>query len=76
MTEARTKRVLVVVFDAMKPEFVTSALMPALHGFASRGVMCTNSHSTFFTETRVNQSTVTSGCGLSARPGREQVRGI
>ena len=62
MTEARTKRVLVVVFDAMKPEFVTSALMPALHGFASRGVMCTNSHSTFFTETRVNQSTVTSGC--------------
>lgn len=60
--DVRTKRVLVVVFDALKPQFVTAGLMPTLHSFAQRGVMCTNSHSTFFTETRVNQSAVTSGC--------------
>ncbi|MGI9475078.1 MAG: alkaline phosphatase family protein, partial [Hyphomicrobiaceae bacterium] len=53
---------LVVVFDALKPQFVTPELMPALSAFAASGVRCTNSHSTFFTETRVNQSAVTSGC--------------
>ena len=62
MPDARTKRVLVVVFDALKPQFVTPEAMPTLSAFAERGVRCTNSHSTFFTETRVNQSAVTSGC--------------
>lgn len=62
MTKPRTKRVLIVVFDALRPEFVRPDVMPALHGFAARGVLCGNSHSTFFTETRVNQSAVTSGC--------------
>ncbi|MFY0612112.1 MAG: alkaline phosphatase family protein [Hyphomicrobiaceae bacterium] len=62
MPTAETKRVLVVVFDALKPQFVTPDLMPELSAFAARGVRCANSHSTFFTETRVNQSAVTSGC--------------
>jgi phosphonoacetate hydrolase len=62
MADALTQRVLVIVFDALKPQFITPELMPALHAFSERGVMCTNSHSTFFTETRVNQSAVTSGC--------------
>lgn len=51
-----------MVFDALRPEFVTPALMPHLHGFASRGVRCLNSRSTFPSETRVNQSAVTTGC--------------
>ncbi len=55
-------RVLVVVFDALRPEFVTPELMPNLSQFASRGVRYTNSHSTFPTETRVNQSAVITGC--------------
>ena len=52
---------LVVVFDALRPEFVTPELMPALSAFSAGGVIYSNSHSTFFTETRVNQSAVTSG---------------
>jgi hypothetical protein len=36
--------------------------MPNLTGFAERGVRYTNSHSTFPTETRVNQSAVITGC--------------
>jgi len=55
-------RVLIVVLDALRPEFVTPDLMPNLHGFATQGVRYTNSHSTFFTETRVNQSSVVTGC--------------
>ena len=56
------KRVLIVVFDALRPEFVTPELMPNLAEFASNGVRYTNSHSTFPTETRVNQSAVITGC--------------
>jgi phosphonoacetate hydrolase len=55
-------RVLVIVFDALRPEFVTPELMPNLTDFANRGVRYTNSHSTFPTETRVNQSAVITGC--------------
>ena len=54
-------RVLVVVFDALRPEFVTPELMPRLCAFAQSGVRYANSRSTFLTETRVNQSAVTSG---------------
>ena len=56
------KRFLIVVFDALRPEFVTPELMPNLHGFAARGVRFANARSTFPTETRVNQSAVTTGC--------------
>jgi arylsulfatase A-like enzyme len=55
-------RVLIIVFDALRPEFVTPELMPNLHGFAAEGVRFLNSRSTFPTETRVNQSAVTTGC--------------
>lgn len=55
-------RALIVVFDALRPEFVTRDLMPNLHGFAARGVQYRNSRSTFPSETRVNQSAVTTGC--------------
>ena len=62
------KRVLVVVFDALRPEFVTPDLMPNLHAFAEGGVRYPNSHSIFLTETRVNQTGVVTGC-LPARNG-------
>lgn len=55
-------RALVVVFDALRPEFVTPALMPNLHRFAAGGVRYLNARSTFPTETRVNQSAVVTGC--------------
>ena len=55
-------RFLIVVFDALRPEFVTPDLMPNLHGFASTGVLYPNSRSTFLTETRVNQTAVVTGC--------------
>lgn len=62
MRTGREPRFLIVVFDALRPEFVTPELMPNLHGFAERGVRFANARSTFPTETRVNQSAVTTGC--------------
>ncbi len=61
-------RVLVVVFDALRPEFVTPDVMPHLSAFAAGGVRYLNSRSTFLTETRVNQSAVTSGV-MAAKHG-------
>jgi arylsulfatase A-like enzyme len=62
MTRANQHRVLIVVFDALRPEFVTPELTPNLHRFASEGIRYANSRSTFPTETRVNQSAVITGC--------------
>ena len=59
---------VIVVFDALRPEFVTPELMPVLSAFAARGVRYTRSRAVFPTETRVNQTTVTTGC-LPARHG-------
>ncbi|NNF80142.1 MAG: hypothetical protein HKN05_19135 [Rhizobiales bacterium] len=55
-------KVLIVVFDALRPEFLRADLMPNLHAFAARGVRFKNSRSTFPTETRVNQTAVLTGC--------------
>ena len=55
-------RVLIVLFDALRPEFVTRELMPNLHAFATGGVRYNNSHAIFPTETRVNQTAVVTGC--------------
>ena len=54
--------ILVVVFDALRPEFVRPDLMPNLCQFAKSGVRLENSRSTFPTETRVNQTAVLTGC--------------
>lgn len=62
MSDTDDVRVLIVVFDALRPEFATPKLMPNLNNFAKRGVRYTDSHSTFPTETRVNQSAVITGC--------------
>ena len=55
-------RVLVVVFDALRPEFLIPEAMPNLHAFAAAGVRYLNARSTYPTETRVNQSAVVTGC--------------
>lgn len=60
---------LIVVFDALRPEFVTPELMPNLYRFQANGVRYVNSRSIFPTETRVNQTAVVTGC----KPGRNGI---
>ena len=55
-------RVLIVVFDALRPDFVTHDLMPNLTGFMAQGTRFGRCRSFFPTETRVNQTTVLTGC--------------
>ena len=55
-------KVLIVVFDALRPEFIRPDLMPNLCAFAERGARFMNSRSTYPTETRVNQTAVLTGC--------------
>jgi phosphonoacetate hydrolase len=62
MNDLPDPRFLIIVLDALRPEFDTPELMPNLHAFAASGVCFANSRSTFPTETRVNQSAVTTGC--------------
>ncbi len=62
MAETAERRCLIVVFDALRPEFVTPDLMPNLSAFAASGVRYANSRSIFLTETRVNQTAVVTGC--------------
>lgn len=55
-------KVLIVVFDALRPEFLRPDLMPNLCAFSDGGVRFANSRSTYPTETRVNQTAVLTGC--------------
>lgn len=62
MKSEKPRSVLIVSFDALRPDMVTPALMPNLTAFAKNGVHCTHSRSTFPTETRVNQAALVTGC--------------
>lgn len=56
------RRVLILAFDALRPDMVTPDLMPNLCAFTEAGFAFPNSRSTFPTETRVNQSAMITGC--------------
>ncbi len=59
---ADVRRVLIVAFDALRPDMVTAELMPNLVRFAEAGIHFTDSRATFPSETRVNQTAMITGC--------------
>ena len=59
---ATDRRILILAFDALRPDMVTPAVMPNLCAFADAGFRFPHSRSTFPTETRVNQSALVTGC--------------
>ena len=59
---ADQKRVLVVVFDGLQSAQITPDLMPNLAEFARTGVTFANHHPVFPTVTRVNASSLVTGC--------------
>ncbi len=56
------RRVLIVAFDALRPDMVTPELMPNLCAFAAAGVRFSHSRATFPTDPRVNQAAPVPGC--------------
>lgn len=56
------RRILIVVFDGLQPAQITQELMPNLAEFARAGVTFGNHHPVFPTVTRVNASSLVTGC--------------
>ncbi|MBI2433417.1 MAG: alkaline phosphatase family protein [Candidatus Hydrogenedentes bacterium] len=55
------QRVLLVVLDGLRPDYVTVERMPNLHALGERGVFFEEHHSTFPTVTRVNATSIVTG---------------
>lgn len=53
---------LLVVMDGLRPDYVTAELMPNLHAFGEANVVFENHHSVYPTVTRVNASSMVTGC--------------
>ena len=68
---AAQRKVLIVVFDGLQPAQITPELMPNLSKFANNGVTFANHHPVFPTVTRVNASSLVTGC----TPGRHGLAG-
>ena len=66
-----TGNVLIVVFDGLQPSQITPELMPNLAQFARAGVTLANHHPVFPTVTRVNVSSIVTGC----QPGKHGLAG-
>lgn len=54
-------KVLVVVFDGLRPDMVSPGLAPNLHGFLAEGVRFAESRSVFPSATRVNATSMATG---------------
>src|SRR5258708_634810 len=52
---------LVIVVDGLRPDYVTSDVMPRLTRLGQRGIVFTAHHSVFPTVTRVNVSSMVTG---------------
>ena len=64
-------RFLIVAFDGLRPDMVDDGLMPNLSAFFRQGSHCLDNRAVFPTETRVNQSSLVTGC----HPGRHGMVG-
>jgi len=54
--------VVVVVWDGMRPDFISEQTTPTLAALARRGVTFRNHHSVFPTATEVNGAAISTGC--------------
>ena len=66
-----THNILIVAFDGLQPSQITPELMPKLAEFADAGVTFANHHPVFPTVTRVNASSIVTGC----LPGKHGLAG-
>src|SRR5258708_38469429 len=59
--QAPRRTQLVIVVDGLRPDYVTSDLMPRLTRLGQRGIVFSAHHSVFPTVTRVNASSIVTG---------------
>lgn len=58
----RAEHVVVVVFDGMRPDFISQEHTPTLHRLAREGVMFQNHHAVYCSATEVNGTALATGC--------------
>jgi arylsulfatase A-like enzyme len=58
---ATNSHIVLVVWDGMRPDFVTEQYAPTLHSLANRGVFFTHHHSTYLSATEVNGTAISTG---------------
>lgn len=63
------RRVLIIGADGLRPDLLDPKLMPTVAKLAAGGVRCWDHHAVYPTHTRVNMSSLTSGC----TPGRHGI---
>lgn len=61
--------ILLIVWDGLRPDMITAERTPYLSEMAVRGTICSASHAAFPTATRINSSSLTTGC----YPGRHGI---
>ena len=62
-------RTAIIVWDGLRPEFINCGLTPAVCALQDHGVTFSNHSAVFPTETRVNSSSIATGC----YPGRHGI---
>src|SRR5436190_11729335 len=61
MAAGKAEHVVVIVWDGMRPDFITPDRTPTLHQLARDGVMFQNHHSVYCTATDVNATAIATG---------------
>lgn len=67
--KGNAEHVVVVVWDGMRPDFITPQYCPALYSLAADGVFFNRNHSTYVTSTEVNGTSLATG----VHPGRSGI---
>lgn len=78
----RAEHVVLVVWDGMRPDFVTPEVTPTLDALAKGGTFFQDNHSVYITSTEVNGAAIATGCYpqrtgiLANREYRPEVDGL
>ena len=67
----RERRVVIVVWDGLRPDLVVPEATPTLAAMAASGTWVRDSYCAYPSETRVNATTLATGC----QPGRHGIVG-
>src|SRR5437867_6256272 len=57
----KAKQIVVMVWDGMRPDFITEQYTPTLHKLAQEGVRFGNHHSVYLSSTEVNGAAISTG---------------
>lgn len=60
-TQGKAEHVVVVVWDGMRPDFVTGQNAPTLYKLSTQGVFFQNNHAAYVTSTEVNGTVIATG---------------